>query len=42
MAQVALMLKTIHLQGQQTSEAIFQRGIFIQQHMLDADALLRQ
>jgi hypothetical protein len=42
MAQVAPMLKIIHLQGQQTSEANSQRGIFIQQHMLDADALLRQ
>jgi hypothetical protein len=42
MAQVAPMLKTIRLQGQQTSVANSQRGIFIQLHMLDADALLRQ
>jgi len=37
-----LMLKTIRLQGQQTSAVNSQRGIFIQQRMLDADALLRQ
>jgi hypothetical protein len=41
-AQVVLMLKTIRLQGQQTSAVNSQRGIFIQQRMLDADALLRQ
>jgi hypothetical protein len=42
MVQVAPMQKTIHLQGQLALVANSQQGIFIQQHMLDADALLRQ
>jgi hypothetical protein len=42
MDQVVPMLKTIRLQGQRTSVANSQRGMFIQQHTLDADALLRQ
>jgi hypothetical protein len=42
MDQAVLMLKIIRWQGQLTSVANSQRGIFIQQHMLDADALLRQ
>jgi hypothetical protein len=42
MDQVVPMLKTIRWQGQQTLVANSQRGMFIQQHTLDADALLRQ
>jgi hypothetical protein len=42
MVQVAPMLKTIRSQDLQVLVASFQQGIFIRQHMLDADALLRQ
>jgi len=42
MGQAVLMLKTIRWQGQQSLVANSQRGMFIQQHTLDADALLRQ
>jgi hypothetical protein len=42
MVQVAPMQKTIRLQVQLALVANSQQGIFIQQHMLDADALLRQ
>jgi len=42
MGQAILMMKTISWQGQKSLVANSQRGMFIQQHTLDADALLRQ